>query len=306
MKVSKVKFFSTIAIIFAIFVSFFFAVDVQDESDIYNYNQLWSLDVNSLLSESRIYQIGFYGLIYLIRDFVNFDFFYYLNACFLFISFYLFVSGGKVKFGIFVFCFLFFVFYPPLESLYSLVLRQGLSTVLMFYVLYRYDLINSKSLIFYFILLFGLLIHYSFLIFIISLFFVRYIKFSKILVLWFMVVFLYVLNFSGNVGLFLVDFFGLSINSFSESASYLSDGEYYQVGFKINFFILSIIPLLSLVIPHMWKNSYLHLYFSINLFSLFFVFFPYHDRFFIWSWILIPKIFYDSLIVTNFFLKRRF
>lgn len=196
---------------------------------------------------------------------------------------------------IFIFAITVFFLYFPFTSLSKVALRQGLaSAAFLSFLACRDPLTLPKTSLLRWSCFF-LSFHFSAAFLIGSLLLARLVRGPFAFKLWLTIVVLYVLNLSGQPGALLNEQLGvanMSLNSLNTDVE-------YTVGFKPQFFGLSAafvlfpflcswLGLLGCSVKKIFDSSLFRLYFVLNSAAMLTAELPYHDRFFLWSWILGP------------------
>jgi hypothetical protein len=272
-------------------------------SDIDNY--LSNFGELSMISEFR-FDYLYHLISYLFSLFFSFDFFLTLVGVLFFYSIAKFLKKfiGPSKWIPFflIVCF----FYPAYISASELVLRQGIGfSILFFSGFYLGTTSLKKKLACIFV---ASLFHSSFLLYLIVIWMDKKITsgLRSAVFLWAIIAILYSLDFFVNVVELLpkLDYLSVFLGTYVEAE--------YVVGFKINFLLLSMIPVVLLFFPGFLRyvredasRKTIYAYFLIsNSIGMLFSGFGYYDRVMLFSWVLIPIIFF-SFIYWIFSIRRR-
>lgn len=218
--------------------------------------------------------------------------FFYLSLYKLFLRF---APGWYTTMGILL---VVSIYFPFNYSLNQIVIRQGWAVCFLFYALtFLFNHINSKGKEkiknFVLFLIFGILavlFHYSALVVLVLAFVSVRLKIKHMVVIWVLTAISYVVDHIGLQGILRAYLYPLV----EANSSLRVDISTYQIGFKLNFFLLSAIPFLLWWIASRRGvasqrfNQILSVYLAVNAFSMLLSLMPYHDRFFTYGWVLIP------------------
>ncbi|QOY93617.1 EpsG family protein [Massilia sp. UMI-21] len=282
-------------------------VNIDPFSDLGNYYyDFWRELATAEISDVILrYEPGFVLLAWVASKFVSFSGFLWLLKFVLFYAFFLLLSSERR--GVYMatlVAVLGMSYYLPLNALASLVIRQGVATAVFFCFLAVCDLdkvARVKALGWALVMI---AFHYSsvFVLFALLLYF--YLPAARPFQLWLAFLALYCTNISGKVGEFMYSLLGMNISSLEALNG--DFGIEYMVGFKLTFLLLSIIfivvPLmlsrLGLIVlqsGELVEQPWFRLYFLLNSLATIFSALPFHDRFFMWSWVLGPALVIASL-----------
>lgn len=276
-------------------------VSIDSLSDLGNYYDFF-LYSSHQPSPVFSYDYGFSIFTWVFSKFLNFNSFLGLFLFFVWLGLMVSVrpfSNNVLLLSITSFIFLFY--FPVYQSLTVLVLRQGISSAWALLCLPSFFRGFSGNKIWIgFSCLLIILFHGSGVFFVISAFLAFVFGVRLILLIWFIVCLLYIFGISGDVGFLLLNHFGFDPDIFRSLATERIDIE-YTFGFKLNFFLLSLAPVvfylfglyLKSVAP-LFYSDYLNFlfvtYLTLNILGMFSSSLMFHDRIFIWSWILIPPL----------------
>jgi hypothetical protein len=190
-----------------------------------------------------------------------------------------------------------YFFFFPFSSLSNVALRQGLasSAFLFFIGSGRLELISFRQVLAWSLFFFSF--HSSSAFLFVALVLFIYIRGVHALYFWLIVSLLYVGGVSGQLGFFLneqMGFFDFSLTALNIEAD-------YTVGFKPKFlalsgffvaapFVLARLRAVSFDFNELLEIPIFKLYLILNAMAMFMVELPYHDRFFLWSWIMGPAL----------------
>lgn len=269
-------------------------------SDLWNYWNFFEISSSSNLPIIQ-FEPGFSIYTWVFSKFVSFNvyrdiivvtvFFAMVFTCYKF--------SGRFYSAVIVSIFV-LAFYTPLNAISEVALRQGLAASIL--LIFLPKLMESTLRPWVGISIFALIVsfHYSAVLplvaFLLTYFVVRFIAFY----VWLLFMFLYIINFSGLVGIVLQDVLMISADSLNDFNRLDVD---YLLGFKWAFLLLSILPVVvalllgrlgffSFAFLDFIKSKLMIFYFFSNSIAMCFSLSTFHDRFFIWSWILIPVIFF--------------
>jgi hypothetical protein len=276
--------------------------NIDQFSDLGNYYYRFWVDLDSTeLGEIFVrYEPGFVLLSKLASQFMSFSAFLWLLKFILLYAFFLLLSReSRGMYGVALLAVLGLVYYLPLNSLASLVIRQGIATAILFYFLSTKDLGTVKFRIAVFWVLLMISFHYSSFFVLVAMLMFFVVRGLRPFAIWLVFVFLYCVNFSGHIGIFAYELMGLSIDSLD--ALNTDTSIEYTVGFKLNFLLLSIffivVPLglsklgwLAIKPADLLSRPLFRFYLLLNSLATIFSLLPFHDRFFMWSWVLGPAL----------------
>lgn len=271
---------------------------VEVGTDLWNYLLFWdSASSNDFFFAIQSYEVGFATICYFFGPMFSFESFLWLVRFLLLTSL---ISAsitlGQKKIFIFFYSLCVYFFYPPFESLESVAIRQGIavSILFIFFSLHYFDEISWKKILFLSVLLTSF--HYSAIIVFVAL--IAYKLSNKLLpfIVWVCLTFLYIFNLPADFLEFILSLFDINLNFLN----YLyADSADYILGFKLRFLLLNVSPLLFVIairllpldtvnIKAQFYSPVFRIYFLLNSIATFFTFLPYNDRFFLWSWSVIP------------------
>ncbi|VXC30668.1 conserved membrane hypothetical protein [Flavobacterium sp. 9AF] len=289
-----------------VFIAFYFALEpIVMYSDKWNYEMIFKS-----ISENDPYRIntesGFYFYNKLVSFFSNSSFFYFFVTAMVYLL-------GSIKFinKVFDSSTRYIVFVVIISSLgfYNYgtnTIRQGLALAVFLYVFFEVKL-NVKVIL---VSLLAILLHKSILILVTINFMLKiYNRKDNFISIW--IVFLFISFVFGSV---FVDTFGeFLMDSDQRMISYLNDTfENYQTGFRIDFLIYSMIPIVFgwLVKKRGFQDvlfdKIFSLYVLVNAIWLLVITLPFTDRFAYLSWFLIPFLFIYPLSKMVVFRNQNF
>lgn len=241
--------------------------------------------------------LGYYYISYFFSLLgVSFEFFRFFAFYIFYFSLLLFSKPIIKKRVIFTLFALSIFIFPPYQSLSDFILRQGLGFSYLFYVNFFNFNKNSDFCKKITNVIFASLFHPTFVFYIFPLFALRFFRtIRSTLLIYLLFIVIYILDF----GYYIRDFFGNYeyLNVFS-SVPDLVETVDYVTGFKILFFIFSLIPLaiyfargiFGLFFSKM-EIEFFRFYWFANGFGFLFSGYPYYDRVMLFSWVLIPFFF---------------
>lgn len=209
-------------------------------------------------------------------------------------------SGRGGHFSIFV---LIWLSYPFFYSITLNVVRQGVA----YGILFSFLLVRQRGWLYsLFFILLAASMHYGALFFGVLIIVARQLEFKAAIFFWLIGLVLGVTSIAN----FLYNILAFLPFDFEYYSSYFSDSSEYRSGFKIDFFLYSMIGVfLSLYFCYIKKNyvddkligdmtlkSLAKVFFVFNGFALVFIQLPYADRYMSWSWYLYPLFGYFYLI----------
>jgi hypothetical protein len=303
--------FFILSITFFIFSLLLPATEIDALSDLGNYYWFWkNLDTSSLGSIfiDFSYEPGFVLFSKFLSYFCTFSTFLWTIKFLVFYSFFLFALrlNKNILLVLFLSLIIFF-FFPPFDSIANLVIRQGLATALLFFYFSIIDIknIRLKNILFLSALL--TCFHYSAIFVAIALILSLYINGKYSFLIWCIASFLYIFNFPAMLGMLVYENLGSTVHTLSIDIH--KDNIEYVIGFKPIFLFVSTFPfivslilsfsgMLTIRIKELLAFPLFRFYFILNSMCAFTSLIPYHDRYFIWSWVLSPLLIIFSL---NFF-----
>jgi hypothetical protein len=275
------------------------AVDVDEFSDLGNYFSFWSeLNTTSFSDVFIRYEPGFFLLCKLCSMVFSFSAFRWLVQFLVFYS--MFLLGSRYTKGVFaaaavaIACLLFYI---PIASMATLVIRQGIATAVFFCFLARYHGGEVRWFAALPWIACMVLFHYSSAFVFIALMLLSFAHGMRAFYVWCVFMVLYSLNASGQIGVFFYDLMGLNVASLNALNN--SSGVEYQVGFKVNFLLLNafyvglpavlvLVGVVKVPIRALFSDNLFRLYFVLNALATVFSLMPFYDRFFMWSWAVGP------------------
>ena len=313
MKKKTVNIFAISLFVFFLFVvnsNFILSLNQIDPlSDLGNYEFFFNANSYAPLPEAG-FEIGFSIFTWFLSKFINFQTYLAVPAFLLWLGLFavirLIINNIHIAA---VASFFLILLYPPYISLTNVVLRQGVASACALYFLIQiYELSKEKwRTTFIYIIIFSF--HISGAIFIFATLLSNLLNIKKIFWIWIILSVAYVFNFSGEIGIYLLDIAGIDLNVLN--AFNRSDID-YEVGFKFKYFALNSLPVALILLINFLKNRSLHMYsgfekFILKLFlvinsvAMMFSLSTFSDRMFAWSWILVPIIFPRIVKKIRFF-----
>lgn len=192
---------------------------------------------------------------------------------------------------------LFFFLFPPFHSISAVVIRQGVATIFFFRFLARDGFAEYRARGTYVFVALMLLFHYSSIFALLAVALEgatwRWPRFA--FQAWLLLTVGYVLGITGEIGKHMYEMAGLNVatlEAMNENADLV-----YTVGFKPGFLLVStffvLLPrlLIFLRVSHadprtLYSQRIFRVYFMINGLATLTAMMPYHDRFFLWSWVM--------------------
>lgn len=287
---------------------------VDPFSDLANYQRFWS-DIYSSKINNEIfrYEPGFVIFSKIFSYLISFSEFLWLIKFLVFYSFLLLaLKFYKNIFIVLLISLITFFIFPPFSSISNLVIRQGLSTALLFFYLSSIDIGRIKLNNILFLCIALPLFHYSAILVLLALVLLFYITGIYAFFIWCILNILYIFNIPGNIGLLLYAKMGLSINALDTVGSFSEFN--YAVGFKPTFlfiniffiavpFIISFFGLLVIRTKDLFTLPIFRFYLILNSLCVFTSLMPFHDRFFIWSWVFGPLLIISTLNFSKYTVK---
>lgn len=314
-KTSKRSLIFFLSFFLFLILSFILPVSKVDPySDIANYQSFWN-DISSYKKNNEIfrYEPGFFIFSKIFSYLISFSLFLWLIK---FIVFYSFLRLAlkfykNIPVVLLVSLITFFIF-PPIISISNLVIRQGLSVAFLFYYLSRIDIGEIKLNNIFFLCIALPLFHYSAIFVLLAIWLFFYVRGIYPLLIWFVLNILYIFNIPGNIGLFFYTKMGLSITALDAVGSF-SEVD-YVVGFKSSFlfvsvffiaipFIVSFFGFLVIRTKDLFTLPVFRFYLILNSLCVFTSLMPFHDRFFIWSWVFGPLLIISTLNFSKYTVK---
>ena len=303
--------------LFVIYANFNSTLNQIDPlSDLGNYENFYYASSGAPLPEIR-FEIGFSIFTWVLSKIINLKTYLAMPSFLLWLGLFA-VIRLNVK-NIYIaaaLSFLLTLFYPPYVSLTNVVLRQGVASACAIYFLIQiYEKFKMKwRAIFIYLIIFSF--HASGSIFIFASIFSKWVNIKIIFWLWMALSIGYVFNYSGEIGIFMLDIMRIDLNVLNAFDRNDID---YEVGFKFNYFVLSSMPVIFIVLIRLLKTSHLRTYSEfekyafkvflvINSVAMMFSLSTFSDRMFTWSWILVPIILIrivNSITVLKYEVRKR-
>ncbi len=277
-------------------------INIDPASDLGNYYYRFWVDLDTAEFGDIIlrYEPGFVLIAWLVSLFISFSGFLWLLKFLLFYTAFLLLS--RERRGVHaaaLLAVLGLAYYLPLNSLATLVIRQGIATAVFFYFLAMHDLgtMRRRTAVAWVLLM--ITFHYSSVFVLVAMLLYFVMPGLRPFRLWLAMIALYCVNLSGQIGLFMYSLLGLNIDSLEALSTDL--GIEYTVGFKFSFLLLStffvLVPLalsrfgiLARRPAELLAHPWFQFYFLLNALATVFTLLPFHDRFFMWSWVLGPAL----------------
>lgn len=295
-----------------IFCSQLFPIVVNDPlSDLGNYYNFFN-EINSQITWDSMfrYEPGFFIFFWICKYFLTFSETLWLIKFIVFYSFFLAVfSNFKNKLFSLIFILIFYIYFLPIVSLHSLVIRQGLAVSVLFFFLAKINDEKTSEKKMLIILFSSILFHYSAIIIIIVLVLMNLKKNYFPFILWICSGLIYFFNFSFYIGQYIYGLLGINI--------YLVNlhGVEYILGFKPLFLLISIffiiIPIilyfigtLNISLKDLLSLKLFRFYFILNSLCMYTSFMPYYDRYFLWSWAIGPVLLSLSFKYIKYKIKK--
>lgn len=304
MLVKRIDLKISLLIFFAVLYIFIKSLYIKNQLNISIFSDLWNywnfFQVSSSSSLPIIqYEPGFSIYTWVLSKFVGFDVYREIILVVIFIAMVFASYKFSGRFYSAVIASVFGVnFYTPLSAISEVAIRQGLAASILLFFLPK--LVGSTLRLSTGIIIFLLIVsfHYSAILLLVAFLLTYFIVSYSAFYIWLFFLFLYFVNFSGLVGIFLQNVLMINVDSLNDFNRLDID---YALGFKWGFFLLSILPVtiavflsrvgfISLNFLDFIKSRLIIFYFFSNTIAMCFSLSTFHDRFFIWSWILIPVI----------------
>ena len=302
-----------IAVVFIIF-SIAFPIQVQPVTDLYNYQQFWyKLQTQGLWENIIVYEPGFVIFAKFSSLFFSFSGFVWFIKFLVFYSFLLFcISLNKDVLLVFPLVLIFYIFFPPFGSVSGVVIRQGVATAVAFFYLSFIDFRFVKLGNFIFLSFLAAFFHYSAIFIIFSVILMYAVRGLGAFYMWCILNVLYVFNIPGLIGSFFYEKSGLNLASLEVLNTDPSND--YTIGFKLPFLLVSIVfiilpiafsffGLLKISIKRLLVLPLFRFYLILNSLCIPTSLLPYHDRFFIWSWVFGPSLIIYGLSFFKYKIK---
>lgn len=306
--------FIIIAVIFFVF-SIAFPIQVQPVTDLYNYQQFWyKLQSQGLWENIVVYEPGFVIFAKFCSLFFSFSGFVWLIKFLAFYSFLLFcISLNKNILLVFPLAVIFFVFFPPFDSISGVVIRQGGATAVAFFYLSVIDFREIKLKNFVCLSFLAAFFHYSAIFILFSVVLMYAVRGLGAFYIWCILNVLYIFNIPGLVGSFFYENSGLNLASLEVLNTDPSND--YTIGFKLPFLLVSIVfimlpiifsffGMLKISVKRLLVLPLFRFYLVLNSLCIPTSLLPYHDRFFIWSWVFGPALIIYSLSFFKYNFKK--
>lgn len=295
-RISKQAAENALFVLFLLMMTILISVSVSPSivdpySDIGSYRELW--DGIALRPLFASYEPGFVLFVWAARHFFSFDTFLWLIKAILLCSIFILVRTfiKSVLLSFLVSLSLVYVF-PPFLSLTEVAIRQGLATSVFLIFLSWQHLACVKLRNVFIPMALMSAFHYSSAFIMMGLIAFIFSSGRKPFYAWMAILALYMAGLSGQIGLFVYERLPLEIFAFTSNYA-------YRTGFKPTFFALGVFPvilgfvsaafgLLNVDWRSMVSSPLFRLYFILNALAMCMSQFPFHDRFFIWSWAIVP------------------
>ena len=296
--------------LFAVYANFILSINQIDPlSDLGNYENFFHANSSAPLPEFR-FEIGFSIFTWFLSKFINLQTYLAVPAFLLWLGLFaairLIVNNIHIAAAV---SFFLIILYPPYISLTNVVLRQGVASACAIYFLIQIHELSKEKWRTTFIYLIIFSFHFSGAIFVFATLLSKLLTLKIIFWMWIILSITYVFNFSGEIGISMLNIAGIDLNVLNAFDRNDID---YEVGFKFNFFALSSLPVVliflikflnirSLNMYSDFEKFLLKLFLAINSVAMMFSLSTFSDRMFTWSWILIPIIFLQIVNKIKFF-----